>query len=94
MAFLSEAYLEQALLEQLRTLGYHIERAEDIGPDGPRPERASMLFARYVLLVGTQSWPCPKISRPCWVLLLPDLVIGSLSIYCTLMLLIGLIWRP
>lgn len=41
MAFLSEAYLEQALLEQLRTLGYHIERAEDIGPDGPRPERAS-----------------------------------------------------
>jgi type I restriction enzyme, R subunit len=41
MAFLSEAAVELALLEQLRTLGYSIEREEDIGPDGNRPERES-----------------------------------------------------
>jgi type I restriction enzyme R subunit len=41
MAFLSEAELEQSLLEQLRGLGYSIEREEDIGPDGHRPERES-----------------------------------------------------
>ena len=41
MAFLSEAAVEEALLEQLRALGYSIEREEDIGPDGHRPERES-----------------------------------------------------
>jgi type I restriction enzyme R subunit len=41
VAFLSEAAVEQALLDQLRTLGYIIEREEDIGPDGHRPERES-----------------------------------------------------
>ena len=41
MAFLSEAAVELALLEQLRGLGYSIEREEDIGPDGHRPERDS-----------------------------------------------------
>lgn len=41
MAFLSEAAVEQALLDQLRALGYSIEREEDIGPDGHRPERES-----------------------------------------------------
>ncbi|CAJ3502072.1 type I restriction-modification system endonuclease [Burkholderia pseudomallei] len=41
MAFLSEAAVEQALLDQLRTLDYSIEREEDIGPDGHRPERES-----------------------------------------------------
>ncbi|WP_028603773.1 type I restriction endonuclease subunit R [Ottowia thiooxydans] len=41
MAFLSEAAVELALLEQLRGLGYSIEREEDIGPDGHRPERES-----------------------------------------------------
>lgn len=41
MAFLSEAAVEQALLDQLRTLEYTIEREEDIGPDGHRPERES-----------------------------------------------------
>ncbi|AVR90277.1 type I restriction endonuclease subunit R [Thauera aromatica] len=41
MAFLSEAAVEQALLEQLSALGYRIEREEDIGPDGHRPERES-----------------------------------------------------
>ncbi|ABF46306.1 type I site-specific deoxyribonuclease, HsdR family [Deinococcus geothermalis DSM 11300] len=41
MAFLSEAEVENALLDQLRALGYSIEREEDIGPDGHRPERES-----------------------------------------------------
>jgi len=41
MAFLSEAEVESALLDQLRALGYCIEREEDIGPDGHRPERES-----------------------------------------------------
>lgn len=41
MAFLPEAAVEQALLDQLRALGYSIEREEDIGPDGHRPERES-----------------------------------------------------
>ena len=38
MSFLPEAAVEQALLDQLRALGYSIEREEDIGPDGHRPE--------------------------------------------------------
>jgi type I restriction enzyme R subunit len=41
MAFLSEAALESALLEQLRALDYSIEREENIGPDGHRLERES-----------------------------------------------------
>jgi len=41
MAYLSESDLESALLEQLRALDYSIEREEDIGPDGHRPERES-----------------------------------------------------
>ena len=41
MAFLSEAAVEQALLDQLHALDYQIEREEDIGPDGHRPERES-----------------------------------------------------
>ncbi|MDT4811639.1 hsdR: type I site-specific deoxyribonuclease, HsdR family [compost metagenome] len=41
MAFLSEAAVEHALLDQLRALGYSVEREEDIGPDGHRPERES-----------------------------------------------------
>ncbi|BAO29729.1 type I restriction endonuclease subunit R [Sulfuritalea hydrogenivorans] len=41
MAFLSEAAVEQALLDQLRALDYSIEREEDIGPDGHRSERES-----------------------------------------------------
>jgi type I restriction enzyme R subunit len=41
MAFLPEAAVESALLDQLRVLGYSIEGEEDIGPDGHRPERES-----------------------------------------------------
>ncbi len=41
MAFLSEAEVENALLDQFRALDYTIEREEDIGPDGKSPERES-----------------------------------------------------
>jgi type I restriction enzyme R subunit len=41
MAFLSEAAVEQALLDQLQGLGYAIAHEEMIGPDGAQPERAS-----------------------------------------------------
>ncbi len=41
MAFLSEAALEEALLGQLRGLGYRVEYGEEIGPDSHRPERES-----------------------------------------------------
>ncbi|PWF22060.1 type I restriction endonuclease subunit R [Corticimicrobacter populi] len=41
MAFLSEAAVEQALLEQLRRLGYTITSDNTIGPDGSAPERES-----------------------------------------------------
>jgi type I restriction enzyme R subunit len=41
MVFLSEAEVEQALLQQLRGLGYAIASDEVIGPDGSAPERES-----------------------------------------------------
>ena len=39
MAFLSEAQLETALLEQLAGLGFACASDEVIGPDGRQPER-------------------------------------------------------
>ena len=47
MAFLPESAIEQALLAQLRALGYRIEHGEAISPDGHRPERES--YAEVVL---------------------------------------------
>jgi len=41
MAFLSEADIEHALLEQLRTLGWTTASDEMLGPDGNAPERDS-----------------------------------------------------
>ena len=41
MAFLSEAAVEQALIEQLSNLGYTIACEEVIGPDGVAAERES-----------------------------------------------------
>lgn len=41
MAFLSEAHLESALLEQLSALGYACASDDVIGPDGKRPERGA-----------------------------------------------------
>ena len=37
MAFMSEAALEQMLVDQLCTLGYSIAAEEVIGPDGSHP---------------------------------------------------------
>lgn len=41
MAFLSEAAIEEALLAQLRGLGYQISSDDVVGPDGSAPERES-----------------------------------------------------
>ncbi|UFS56840.1 type I restriction endonuclease subunit R [Comamonadaceae bacterium M7527] len=41
MAFMSEAALEQMLIDQLNALGYSIATEDVIGPDGSQPERDS-----------------------------------------------------
>ena len=41
MAFMSEAALEQMLIDQLNALGYSIATEDVIGPDGSQPERES-----------------------------------------------------
>lgn len=41
MAFLSEAEVEDSLLEQMLRMGYSEKREDDIGPDGRHPERDS-----------------------------------------------------
>lgn len=67
MAFLSEAAVEQALLDQLRALDYNIEREEDIGPDGHRPEREShdevVLKKRFVDAVARLNPGLPLDAR-------------------------------
>lgn len=47
MAFLSEAEVEQTLLEQLQALGWRVARGEDVAPEGLQPERGS--YAEAVL---------------------------------------------
>lgn len=67
MAFLSEAAVEQALLEQFLTLGYSIQREEDIGPDGHHPEREShhevVLKKRLVESVARLNPSLPEDAR-------------------------------
>ena len=69
MAFLSEAAVEQALLDQLRALDYIVEREEDIGPDGHRPEREShdevVLKKRFEDAVArlNPGWPTRRRGR-------------------------------
>lgn len=48
MAYLSEAALEQMVLDQLRGLGYALATDAEIGPDGKAPERES--HAEVVLM--------------------------------------------
>ena len=48
MAYLSEAAVEQVVLDQLATLGYSIATDADIGPDGKAPEREA--YADVVLI--------------------------------------------
>lgn len=67
MAFLSEAAVEQALLDQLRSLNYSIEREEDVGPDGHLPEREShdevVLKKRFVDAVARLNPGLPLDAR-------------------------------
>ncbi len=67
MAFLSEAAVEQALLDQLRALKYSIEREEDIGPDGHRPEREGhdevVLKKRFMTAVARLNTGMPPEAR-------------------------------
>ncbi|HXG29085.1 MAG TPA: type I restriction endonuclease subunit R [Nevskiales bacterium] len=67
MAFLSEADVESALLEQLASLGYAVERDEAIGPDGPRPERErygdAVLLARLTQAVARLNPALPEAVR-------------------------------
>ena len=67
MAFLSEAAVELALLEQLRGLGYSVEQEENIGPDGHRPERDShdevVLKKRFVKAVSLLNPGLPLEAR-------------------------------
>jgi type I restriction enzyme R subunit len=67
MAFLSEAAVEQALLDQLRSLDYSIEREEDIGPDGTRSEREShdevVLKKRFADAVSRLNPGLPQEAR-------------------------------
>ncbi|MCU0754565.1 MAG: type I restriction endonuclease subunit R [Xanthomonadales bacterium] len=67
MAFLSEAAVERALLDQLCGLGFGIEREEVIGPDGPRPERDShdevVLKKRFEAAVARLNPGLPQEAR-------------------------------
>jgi type I restriction enzyme R subunit len=67
MAFLSEAAVEQALLDHLRALGYSIECEEDIGPDGHGPEREShdevVLKRRFAEAVARMNPGLPLEAR-------------------------------
>ena len=47
MAYLSEAEVEQVVLDQLRSLGYAVSSDAEIGPDGKEPEREA--YADVVL---------------------------------------------
>lgn len=47
MAFLSEAAVEQVVLDQLVGLGYSVTSDAEIGPDGKAPEREA--YADVVL---------------------------------------------
>jgi type I restriction enzyme R subunit len=63
MAFLSEAQLETALLEQLAGLGFACASDEVIGPDGKQPERDAYdevaLKARLTAAVARLNPPLP-----------------------------------
>ena len=54
MAFLSEADIEQGLLELLQSLGWATTSDDLIGPDGKAPERES-----HDVVVFTSGWPLP-----------------------------------
>lgn len=67
MAFLSEAEVEQALLAQLRDLGYQLASDEEMGPDGKQPERESysdvVLKKRFEAAVARLNPGLPQEAR-------------------------------
>jgi type I restriction enzyme R subunit len=67
MAFLSEAQLEAALLEQLSRLGFACASDELIGPDGRQPEREAydevVLKARLTAAVARLNPALPPAAR-------------------------------
>src|SRR5690625_7181138 len=67
MAFLSEAAIEQALLDQLAGLGYVCTSDEEVGPDGTQPERGGygevVLRRRYEHAVARLNPDMPVGAR-------------------------------
>ena len=67
MAFLSEAAVEQALIEQLSSLGYSVASEDVIGPDGVAAEREShdqvILQQRLIDAVERINPSLPKSAR-------------------------------
>jgi len=67
MAFISEAEIELAMIEQLASLGYQVKSEDEIGPDGTNPERQShsevILVKRLELVVDKLNPNIPKVAR-------------------------------
>ena len=67
MAWLSEAALEQIVLDQLGTLGYGIATDSEIGPDGKAPERDAyadvLLMKRLVSAIDRLNPDIPTEAR-------------------------------
>jgi type I restriction enzyme R subunit len=67
MAFISEAEIELAMIEQLASLGYQVKSEEEIGPDGTHPERQShgevILVKRLESIVDKLNPNIPKVAR-------------------------------
>jgi type I restriction enzyme R subunit len=67
MAFISEAEIEIAMIEQLESLSYQVKSEEEIGPDGTNPERQShsevILVKRLESIVDKLNPNIPKPAR-------------------------------
>ncbi len=67
MAFISEAEIEIAMIEQLASLGYQVKSEDEIGPDGTNPERQShgevILVKRLEQVVNKLNPNIPKLAR-------------------------------
>ena len=67
MAFISEAEIELAMIEQLASLRYEVKSEEEIGPDGTNPERQShgevILVKRLESIVDKLNPNIPKPAR-------------------------------
>jgi type I restriction enzyme, R subunit len=67
MAFISEAEIELAMIDQLASLGFQVKSEEEIGPDGTDPERQShgevILVKRLESIVDKLNPNIPKPAR-------------------------------